>query len=406
MKKHVRFRHHLTFAFLRFVFRWYLYFRYNFKRRYLRLGDPGPHLVLFNHAANIDGYVVACSFRRPLYFVSTEHLLSVKGLSWLVDYLIAPITTRKNRPDLGVVRKIIKVVKEGGTVALAPEGNSTMNGESPRLDRSMAKLARQLRIPIAFCHIKGNYLSNPRWGKDIRKNRLTCEIAKIIHPQEIADLSEDEVFRIIKENHYTNAYQDQLAHPLVYRSKAPALYLERLLFACPKCRAFDRLYSEGNHIFCRNCDLDMSLDEFGFLKDNPFDFRTVIDWDNWQKPVIKSILSQYPLDLPLFPPATVNVLEHVKGPVRYSFKRKMGVAAFSMSMSSFTLEFKDKTIVLPYESIEDLTFADKNQLFLYQKDANTLMLFGYDRFGPYKYLVTYQIAMAKRRGDEPEYLGI
>ncbi|MGI6392644.1 MAG: lysophospholipid acyltransferase family protein [Candidatus Izemoplasmatales bacterium] len=406
MKKHVRFRHHLTFAFLRFIFRWYLFFRYNFKRRYFHLDSPGPQLLLFNHAANIDGYVVGCSFRRPVYFVSTEHLFSVKGLSWLVDYLIAPITIQKNRPDLSAVRKIIKVAKEGGLIALSPEGNTTFTGESPRFDLNLVKLVKKLKIPLVFFHIKGNYLSNPRWGKSIRKNRITCEITCTLNPQEIADKSETELYELIRKSHYVNAYQDQLTNPLVYRSKAPALYLERVLIVCPKCRAFDRLYSEGAHIRCRNCDLDMSLDEYAFFNDNPYNFQTVIDWDNWQKPVIKSILSLYPVDRPLFSPAVVKVLEHVKTNKPYSHKKRLGKATFTMTMSAFTLTFQDRTVILPFDSIEEVAIADKNQFFLYFPQANTLMLFGTGRFGPYKYLIAYQIAMGKKRNQEPLYLGI
>ena len=406
MKKHVRFHHHLTFAFLCFVFRWYLYFKYKFRRRYLKLDDKGPHLIMFNHAANIDGYVIACSFRRPIYFVSTEHLFSVRGLSWLVDYLIAPIPIQKNRPDPNAVRKIIQVVKEGGSIGLVPEGNSTITGESPRLDKSLVKLIKLLGIPLVFCHIKGNYFANPRWGHKIRKNELTCIIKAIVKPQDYVDKNADEIYDLLKDNLYVNAYEEQLQDPMIYPSKASALYLERLLIVCPKCRAFDRLYSSGDGVYCHNCDLEMRLDKHGFFIDNPYELRTVIDWDNWQKPVFKSFVKAYPSDEQLFTPAQAVVLEHIKTNKRYSHKKKLGLSRVTMTKERFTITYKSHVVDYHLEEIEDVTIADKNQLHIYLKDANTLILLGKGRFAPYKYLMAYQIAFASKENKDPEFLGI
>ncbi len=406
MGKHVRFRHHLTFAFLRPFFHLFLRIRYNFRRRFFKLERKRPYLILYNHATNVDAYAVACSFRRPLYFVATEHLMSVKHLSWLVDYLIAPIPIQKNKVDLRSVREIVSVAKEGGTIALSPEGNSTLTGENPYMYRSIRKLVRLLRLPVVFCHITGNYMSNPRWGVGIRKNQLTCEITDILEPSVYLFLTDDEVFQLIKEKLYVNAYQDQMKAPRLYPSKEPALYLERVLLVCPRCRSIDRLYSIGNRVVCKSCDFEIALDEYGFFTDNDFDFKTVIDWDNWQKPLLAAWVAAHPDAAPLFAPAEVRVLEHVQTGKRYSYKRDLGLATITLTTAGFVLEFADRSLMIDWDVLEELAMADKNQLLFYRPNANTLIIKGKDRFSPYKYVIARQKLMAMRRGVEPEYLGI
>jgi hypothetical protein len=77
-----------------------------------------------------------------------------------------------------------------------------------------------------------------------------------------------------------------------------------------------------------------------------------------------------------------------------------------MTKTVFTLEFDDNTISYDYDQVEDLIMADKNQLFIHLKGANTIMLKGEHNFGPYKYLIAYQTISAERSNKEPEYLGI
>jgi hypothetical protein len=44
----------------------------------------------------------------------------------------------------------LRVAREGGTIALAPEGNRTYSGKTEYMNPAIAALARKLALPIAL----------------------------------------------------------------------------------------------------------------------------------------------------------------------------------------------------------------------------------------------------------------
>lgn len=404
-KTYVKFRHKVVYAFLRPIFKIFLKIRYNFHAIKYRPAVKGSHLILGNHAINLDPFMLACSFTKPIYFVATEQLFGIPYASKIVEYLVAPIPKSKSRSDLGTTKQILSIVKEGGWIGIYPEGNATNTGETVHMPKSIVKLIKLLKIPVVIHHAYGLYLSNPRWGDKLRRGKSYGRVNEVWYYDDYKDINDDELYDKLYQSLYINAYDEQIKNPVKYKSKQPAHYIERALFVCPKCRALDAIYSVDDHILCRSCSLEVQLDQYGFFNDALENIKTVIDWDNWQKPVAASIIKAYPDDEVLFVPTVEDVREMLTTD-KARWKKRYGDATFSMTKNEMKLEFSDETWRFKIEEIAEVAMQDKNQLLIYTLDGRTIILRGPKRRSAYKYLVAFQIVKSLKTKEPYSYLGL
>ena len=59
-------------------------------------------------------------------------------LSALIRYLVAPIPIQKQATDVAAVMTCICLAREGGTIAIAPEGNRTYSGKTVYINPAIA----------------------------------------------------------------------------------------------------------------------------------------------------------------------------------------------------------------------------------------------------------------------------
>ena len=156
---------------------------------------------------------------------------------------------KSKKSDLTAIKSCIKVARENGSICIFPEGNRTVTGKLGNVDKSIVKLAKSLKKPLVFVNIKGGFGTEPRWGNNVRKGKMECVIRNIIPYDEFKDLDNDELYDIIIENLTVNdlEFYDQ------FKCKNSAMYLERVLFACPVCGAKHKLTSNQNILKCNDC---------------------------------------------------------------------------------------------------------------------------------------------------------
>ena len=118
-------RHKVITAILRYPVVWYCRLRYgvHIPRRAEQIRQQS--LILLNHQTPFDQFFVGMHFRDPVYYMATEDIFSNGWVSKLIKFLVAPIPIKKQTTDVQAVMNCIKVVREGGSIAIAPEGNRT-----------------------------------------------------------------------------------------------------------------------------------------------------------------------------------------------------------------------------------------------------------------------------------------
>ena len=181
----------------------------------------------------MDPFFVSKSFRFPVYFFASDDLFNLK-VSPLIRYLAAPIPKSKSVADPKSVIAALRILREGGAVGIAPEGNRTLSGRLWwKIPEAVAKLVKTAKCPLVLYNLCGGFGTDPRWGTKIRKGtRFDGFVKRILDPKDYADLSVDELFSIIKKE----LDVDDTASGEHYRSRKRAEHIERALYICPVCR--------------------------------------------------------------------------------------------------------------------------------------------------------------------------
>ena len=116
-----------------------------------------PYLIIMNHPTVFDPFFIGMTFKKPVYYLATEDIFSNGFISKLLTWAVNPIPIKKQTLDMRAIKTCIQVAKEGGSIALSPEGNRTYSGKMMYVKPSIAKLVRKLGLPLAIFRIEDGY---------------------------------------------------------------------------------------------------------------------------------------------------------------------------------------------------------------------------------------------------------
>lgn len=255
--------------------------KYGFKTDRISKTDE-PYIVISNHLTEVDMLMVAGAFSEPMYFVAGEHLLRTKAgpkLKWAQD----PLFTYKGAPSIDTMREVIRKIKAGRNVMIFPEGSRSFNGETMKIDKSMAKLVKTAGCALATYHIEGGYFTAPRWAYTVRTGPMKGNIVNIYSSEEIRGMSVDELTDCINRDLYENAYETQRKNMYAYTGERLAEGLENYLVKCSCCGAFDSMVTEGDTFRCTVCGQSGRYTKEGFLEGQGLRFDSVYDWGVWSE---------------------------------------------------------------------------------------------------------------------------
>ncbi len=298
-KKHtwLKFRHRVIRNIAFAVLAPYTLLKYNISIQRFRGQGKRPWLILLNHQTPFDQFFVGIAFKGPVYYLATEDIFSLGLLSTLLRYALAPIPIKKQTGDVKAVMTCIRVAREGGTIAIAPEGNRTYSGRTEYMNPAIAPLAKRLKLPIALFRIEGGYGAQPRWSDVVRRGKMRAYVSRVVEPEEYAALSDGELAALIEKE----LMVDEAVADRPYYHKRSAEYLERMAYVCPHC-GFSPFESHGDTVECRTCGRKIrylptkELQGVGF--DFPFPF--VGQWYDYQYRFVNGVDTRAHLDTPLF----------------------------------------------------------------------------------------------------------
>lgn len=265
---------------------WLLYhvFYPHYRHRYgLSLDAPtlrglkGPSIVLAAHTSNKDHWLMGMALypARPTFVVS-EHFMKNPALRPLLK--IARVITKKMfSADVSTVMNMMRAIKEGNTVVLFPEGRLSCNGRTTRPLAGTATLLKKLGVDVYVATANGAALTFPKWGKTPRRGRISITGGLLIPKEELATLSLPEIEERVA---VALAHDDFAAMAdIPYKSDAPAVGLDGILYRCPKCGECFKMASAENYLSC-SCGFSATLDERYNLHGAPF--STILEWYDWQ----------------------------------------------------------------------------------------------------------------------------
>ena len=331
--------------------------------------------------------------------MSTEDIFSNGWVSSLIRWLVAPIPIKKQTTDVRAILNCMKVAKEGGSIAIAPEGNRTYSGRTEYMSPSIVALARKLAMPIVLYRIEGGYGAEPRWSDVVRKGKMRSFVSRVIQPDEYAAMSDDELLGAIEKELYVN----EAVVDVSFKHKKLAEYLERAIYVCPDC-GLSTFESHNDIITCKKCGLSArylpTKELEGIGRELPF--RFVADWYDYQSDFVNSINVTEMTEEPIYTErATVReVIPYDKKVVLCKDAR------IDLYGDRVVVDMGEEVVKAEFVSANALTVLGRNKLNIYC-GGRIYQLKGDKRFNALKYVHIFHRCMNISKGEENvKFLGL
>ncbi len=266
------------------------------------------------------------------------------------------------------------------------------------MGEAIAPLARKLGMPIALLRIEGGYGVQPRWSDVTRKGKMRAYVSRVIMPEEYAEMTNDELFEIIRDGLYVNeaCVSGEFVH------KKAAEYIERTIYTCPDC-GLSHIESHGEIIECKKCGKKIKYlptKELVGLDCN-FPHRFVLDWYNAQSDYINSLdLSAY-YDTPMYTDKT-KISEVIPNEKKILIDENAEITLYGNRVEIHGKE----NIVASFDEASTITVLGKNKLNIYH-GGKIYQLKGDKRFCALKYVHIFNRYLNLKKGDENDkFLGL
>ncbi|MBR1797512.1 MAG: 1-acyl-sn-glycerol-3-phosphate acyltransferase [Clostridiales bacterium] len=271
------------------------------------LKEEGPIIVLSNHQSYLDPMVTSKLTRgRPGNFVTGEFVF--RRNPWGHWFKLGGAIPKKQFVvDTISVKAMMKVMKRKGVLFIYPEATRSIDGSTITFDDGVAKMAKKAGAAIYIAHIHGAYLTMPRWGKGIRRGKITAEFVRKLPGSEVAKMTAEELQQYILDgiNYNENDYTRE--HHLVHKSKKLACGLQNIGYICPACeQEFTMRWAgkkQGDCLVCSNCGNTIRYLSSGLLepaKPEHKSFGDLSQWTAWEKEKVAEEISrgEFKMELP------------------------------------------------------------------------------------------------------------
>lgn len=253
-----------------------------------------------NHSAFID-LQIASKLLWPKKYNIIMTSDGFVGKNFLMKS-IGCIPTQKFVSDSVLVRDIFYTVKNNNlSVLLYPEASYSFDGTATTLPESLGKLVKKLGIPVVTIITKGAFAHQPLYNNlKKRKVKISAEMECILTPEQIKELTFDEINRIIGEKFKFDNFRWQQENKIEIKEKYRADYLHRVLYKCPNCSVEGKTVGDGITLTCNACGKVWELDKFGFMRAQvgETEFPHIPDWYVYEREEVRKELldGSYSLD--------------------------------------------------------------------------------------------------------------
>ena len=260
------------------------------------LPEKRPAILVCNHVTDLDPVLLAmASPDHAMTYVASEHILRDRPfLRKLLYRCFSPIIRRKAISAVDTCRKTVRAVREGKTVCIFAEGETTWNGRTAPIQPGTGTLVKASGAPLVTYRFHGGYFAAPRWGKGIRRGKITGKVTGYWPAEKLKSMTAEEINHLIEEGIREDAFAAQRQERIESRvsEKRMLTQIEMLLFLCPKCFGIGTLRGRGDCLAC-SCGLEVRVDRCMLpVGESPFpDFCA---WDDWQAETLRGMVQKDP----------------------------------------------------------------------------------------------------------------
>ena len=254
-----------------------------------------PSIVLCNHGSFFDFfYAGRLLIKNSPHFIIARLYFYHKWLGRILK-MVGGFPKSMFAMDMESVRNSLRVLKDGGMLAMMPEARLSTVGKFEDIQESTYSFLKKSNVPVYTIKISGDYFAKPKWGKGFRRGSLVeAELDLLFSPADLEAMSVEDIKRGVEERLYYDEFEWLKARPKVeYRSKCLAEGLENILAICPVCKKKHTITTDKRDILCEECGKLTSLDSrYRFAPD--FCFENFAQWYEWQTEIIKTEIMENP----------------------------------------------------------------------------------------------------------------
>ncbi len=289
-----------------------------------RLGKGEPALFLMNHSCFLD-------FQIALQVLRDRKVNIITGLGACIckEQImrnVGCVPTRKFTTDFTLVKDIKYCLNTLKTsVLMYPEADYPYSGRSHTLPSSVAMLVKLLGVPLVMIETFGAFINDPLYCKSKnRKTSVSAEIRYLLSPEEIKQMSVEEIDALIGREFSFDGFRWQQENGIIIDTPDRAEGLHKILYKCPSCHSEGKTEGMGTRLVCRNCKKEWELTERGFMKalSGETEFDHIPDWYDWQRKCVRREIEdgRFGFDAPVNLYAIVNTKAlYVLGKGRLSY---------------------------------------------------------------------------------------
>ena len=225
--------------------------------------EKGSCFVLFNHLSRIDHmYVMEACYPKRVNMLAgySEFFRSHLHFAFKLNNVLP----KKNYgSDFVGTKAIMSIIKQGGSVTFSPEGLATNDGTNKPIVPFTGGMLKKFGIPVYFVELRGEYLQNTKHCLDERYGETYATLKKLFSPDDLKNLSVEEIDNKINEAFRHDEYKWQKEKHIKWTTNGRmAHHLHELLYTCPKCLKEFTMIGEEDKIYCTNCGNGATLDEY------------------------------------------------------------------------------------------------------------------------------------------------
>jgi len=116
----------------------------------------GSFIVAGNHTSYVDPVAVAAAIPNVMHFMAKRELFSVRFLGALLKRIaVFPVT--RGEPDLGAIKKALRLLKVGRPVVIFPEGGRVETAELGEAELGVGMLAARSKVSVLPVYVGGSH---------------------------------------------------------------------------------------------------------------------------------------------------------------------------------------------------------------------------------------------------------
>lgn len=152
----------------------------------------GPIIFIGNHRHAFDPIMVMSHTNRIVHYMAKESLF--KGIHGKFFESIGTIKVHRNKSNPTAIKEAEKILKQGGTVGIFPDGTrNRTKQELLKFRYGAVKIAKKTNTPIIIFAIKGDYKPfrkglSIEFGKPVYINQMEIEEANNYIKNEVLNI--------------------------------------------------------------------------------------------------------------------------------------------------------------------------------------------------------------------------